>query len=57
MKVELAISRTDGNVGDIVEVSNAEAQRLFDSGCAVPVRSVKKEKATKSAKREKAYKK
>lgn len=57
MKIELLVSRTDGNRGDIVEVSDAEAKRMIDAGQGIPVRSSGKvETATPKAIVEKASK-
>jgi hypothetical protein len=51
MKIELLVSRTDGNRGDIVEVSDAEAKRMIEAGQGVPVRSVAKVETTVAQKR------
>lgn len=60
MKVKLLTARATAtraeNVGDIVEVSADEAKRMFASGTAEPVRSVKPEKATAKRRSEKAKK-
>ena len=57
MKIELLVSRTDGNRGDIVEVSDAEAKRMIEAGQGVPVRSSGKvETATPKTAVEKASK-
>ena len=61
MKVKLLISRAAAsgsqNRGDVVEVSDAEAVRMFDAGQAEPVRAEKApEKAVKRSKFEKASK-
>ena len=60
MKIKLLIARASStgaqNVGDEVDVSNAEAQRMIEAGTAVPVRDVKPEKAISRAKPERASK-
>lgn len=60
MKVRLLQARASAmgaqNVGDEVEVSDAEAKRMIEAGTAVPVREVKPEKAVSRAKPEKASK-
>lgn len=60
MKVELLVSRVTAeraeNRGEVVEVSNDEAARMIEAGQAIPVRSVKPEKATPKRKAEKASK-
>lgn len=57
MKIELLVSRTDGNRGDVVDVSEAEAKRMIDAGQGIPVRSSGKvETATPKAIVEKASK-
>jgi len=60
MKIELLISRAtvggSQNRGDIVEVSDAEAQRMIKAGQAKPVRREKPETAIPKRKAEKASK-
>lgn len=60
MKVKLLISRSGPSgafaPGDEIEVGKEEAQRMFDAGQAVPVRSEKPETATRKDKPEKAVK-
>ncbi|MBB4185830.1 hypothetical protein GGE07_002480 [Sinorhizobium terangae] len=60
MKVKLTVSRggPDGTFapGEEIDVSDAEAQRMFDAGQAIPVRSEKPETATRKDKSEKAVK-
>lgn len=60
MKVRLLQARASAmgaqNVGDEVEVSDAEAKRMIEAGTAAPVRDVKPEKAVSRAKPEKASK-
>lgn len=61
MEVRLLISRAAAtgsqNVGDIVEVSEAEAARMIEAGQAAPVeRAPKAERAVSKAKPEKAAK-
>lgn len=58
MKVTLLTARATAtgsqNVGDEVEVSDAEGQRLVEAGIAKPVRATKPEKAVTRKRPEKA---
>ncbi len=60
MKVKLTQSRAGigfaQGVGDEIEVSVAEAERMIDAGQAVPVRAVRTEKATSKRKAERSSK-
>lgn len=60
MKVKLLVSRSgvDGaqNAGDEIDVSDAEGARMISAGQAEPVRTVRKEKAVRRARTEKAEK-
>lgn len=60
MQVKLLVSRVsvDGaqNRGDIIEVSSAEGARMIEAEQAEPIRSEKRQTATKKAKTEKADK-
>lgn len=60
MKVKLLTARATAtgseNRGDVIDVDDAEGQRMIDAGQAEIVRSVKPEKATPRAKPEKAAK-
>lgn len=58
MKIKLLISRAGidftQNAGDEIEVGDAEAKRMIESGQAEPLRQVRAEKATKKKPTEKA---
>lgn len=60
MKLKLKVSRAGAgfcqNVGDEIEVENAEGLRMIEAGQAVEILSVKKEFATTKTKSEKAAK-
>lgn len=60
MKIKLIVSRAGAgfaqNAGDEIEVGDAEAIRMIAAGQAEAVRSATVEKATKTAKAEKAVK-
>ena len=60
MKIKLLTSRAGNafcqNVGDEIEVSEAEAIRMIEAGQAVPVVASKRETATKKQVTEKAIK-
>lgn len=60
MKVKLLVSRAGPagaqNRGDEIEVSDAEALRMFDAGQAEPVRAAAAERAVPKGKAEKAVK-
>jgi len=58
MKIKLLTARASAagaqNVGDEVEVSDAEARRLIEAGAAEPVREARPEKAVPRRRAEKA---
>lgn len=60
MKVKLLVSRcgpdVSQNAGDEIEVSDAEGKRMIEADQAVPVRSEKKQTATRKFTTEKAVK-
>lgn len=56
IKVKLLVSRTDANIGEVIEVSGAESQRMVAAGQCEIVRAAKVERAVKSRKAEKAVK-
>lgn len=60
MKVKLLVSRAvigdSQNVGDEIEVGDAEGVRMVEAGQATAVRSATKQTATKKFKTEKANK-
>lgn len=60
MKIKLLVSRATAtgseNRGDVIDIDNAEAQRMIEAGQAEIVRSVKPEQAIMKPKSEKATK-
>lgn len=60
MQVKLLVSRCGlagaQNAGDVIDVPSDEATRMIAAGQAVPVRAVKKERAVRKPKTEKAVK-
>lgn len=60
MRIKLLVSRcgpaVSQSVGDEIDVPDTEGRRMIDAGQAVPVRSGKKETATRKATTEKAVK-
>lgn len=52
MKIELTIPRTDGAIGDVVDVSDAEGKRMIDAGHGkMPTAGKKAETTVKVAKK------